>query len=153
MTIEAKLAELGAILPDAPAPAANYVPYVISGHMLYTSGQLPMDAGGLNYVGKLGESLSIDDGAAAARLCAINVLAQAKAALNGDLERVKRLVKMVGFVNSSPDFGDQPKVVNGASDFMAAALGDRGAHARSAVGVAALPFGVAVEVEAIFEIE
>lgn len=151
MSIEDRLAEMNITLPNAAAPAANYVPFVISGNYLYISGQIPMGPNGIEYIGKLGENASIEDGQAAAKLCAINILAQAKSAL-GDLENIKRLVKLVGFVSSAPDFVDQPKIINGASDFMVAALGDRGAHARSAVGVAALPFGVAVEVEAIIEI-
>ena len=150
MSIEDRLAEMNITLPKAAAPAANYVPYVISGNHLYISGQIPMGANGLEHIGKLGENASIEDGQAAAKLCAINILAQAKSAL-GDLEKVKRLVKLVGFVNSTPDFTDQPKIINGASDFMVAAMGDKGPHARSAVGVAALPFGVAVEIEAIIE--
>lgn len=150
--IEARIAELGVTLPQAAAPAANYVPFVRTGNQLFVSGQIPMGANGIEYQGKLGAGVSVEDGQAAARLCAINLLAQAKAAL-GDLDKVVRLVKIVGFVNSAPDFGDQPKVMNGASDFLVEALGDVGRHARSAVGVAGLPFGVAVEVEAIFEVE
>ncbi|MCC4243668.1 RidA family protein [Stappia indica] len=150
--IEARIAELGITLPQAAAPAANYVPFVRTGNQLFISGQIPMGSDGIQFQGKLGAGTSIEDGQAAARLCAINLLAQAKAAL-GDLDKVVRLVKIVGFVNSAPDFGDQPKVMNGASDFLVEALGDRGRHARSAVGVAGLPFGVAVEVEAVFEVE
>lgn len=150
MSIEDRLAELNITLPEAAAPAANYVPFVTSGNHLYISGQIPMGANGLEYIGKLGDDTSVEDGQAAAQLCAVNILAQAKSAL-GDLEKIKRLVKLVGFVNSTPDFTDQPKIINGASDFMVAALGDKGPHARSAVGVAALPFGVAVEIEAIIE--
>lgn len=150
MSIEDRLAELNITLPEAAAPAANYVPFVISGNHLYISGQIPMGANGLEYIGKLGDDTNVADGQAAAQLCAVNILAQAKSAL-GDLEKIKRLVKLVGFVNSTPDFTDQPKIINGASDFMVAALGDKGPHARSAVGVAALPFGVAVEIEAIIE--
>ncbi|WP_186389070.1 MULTISPECIES: RidA family protein [unclassified Stappia] len=150
--IEARIAELGVTLPKAAAPAANYVPFVRTGNQLFISGQIPMGPDGIQFQGKLGAGTSIEDGQAAARLCAINLLAQAKAAL-GDLDKVVRLVKIVGFVNSAPDFGDQPKVMNGASDFLVEALGERGRHARSAVGVAGLPFGVAVEVEAIFEVE
>lgn len=150
--IEARIAELGVTLPQAAAPAANYVPFVRTGNQLFISGQIPMGPDGIQFQGKLGAGTSIEDGQAAARLCAINLLAQAKAAL-GDLDKVVRLVKIVGFVNSTPDFGDQPKVMNGASDFLVEALGDRGRHARSAVGVAGLPFGVAVEVEAVFEVE
>ena len=149
--IEARLAELGVTLPDAPAPAANYVPYVISGNMVYVSGQISMADGQL-ICGKLGADMGIDAGAAAARSCAISLLAQLKAACGGDLDRLQRVVKLVGFVNSTPDFTEQPKVINGASDFMVAALGDAGRHARSAVSAASLPLGVAVEIEAIFEI-
>ena len=151
-TIEAKLAELGVTLPDAPAPAANYVPYVIAGDMVYVSGQLPMGPDGF-IIGKLGAGMSVEDGAAAAKVCAISLLAQLKAACGGDIDRLVRVVKLVGFVNSTADFGDQPKVINGASDFMVAALGDKGRHARSAVSAASLPFGVAVEIEAIFQIK
>lgn len=149
--IERRLTALGVTLPQAAAPAANYVPFVRTGSQLFISGQIPMGPNGIEHKGKLGADYSVEQGQAAARLCAINLLAQAKAAL-GDLDKVVRLVKLVGFVNCTPDFGDQPKVVNGASDFMVEALGDKGRHARSAVGVAALPFGVAVEVEAIFEV-
>jgi enamine deaminase RidA (YjgF/YER057c/UK114 family) len=149
--IESRLEALGIVLPAALAPVANYVPAVESRGFLYISGQIPKGANGLEYVGKLGRELSVDDGRAAARLCAINILAQAKLAL-GDLDRIGRVVKLVGFVNCDPEFGDQPQVVNGASDLMVEVFGDKGRHARSAVGVAALPFGVGVEVEAIFEI-
>jgi enamine deaminase RidA (YjgF/YER057c/UK114 family) len=149
--IEARLAELGVTLPDAPAPAANYVPYVISANMVYVSGQISMADGQL-ICGKLGADMDTEAGAAAARSCAISLLAQLKAACGGNLDRLQRLVKLVGFVNSTPDFTEQPKVINGASDFMVAALGDAGRHARSAVSAASLPLGVAVEIEAIFEI-
>ncbi|WP_018184976.1 RidA family protein [Kaistia granuli] len=149
--IDSRLEALGIVLPAAAAPAANYVPYVESKGYLYISGQIPMGPNGVEYVGKLGRELGIPEGQAAARLCAINILAQAKAAL-GDLERIGRVVKLVGFVNSDTSFVDHPKVVNGASDLMVEVLGDKGRHARSAVGVAALPFNVGVEVEAILEI-
>ncbi|WP_418593248.1 RidA family protein [Ponticoccus sp. (in: a-proteobacteria)] len=149
--IETRLAELGLTLPDAPAPAANYVPYVISGNMLYVSGQVSMGPDGF-ITGKLGQDLSVEDGAAAARACALSLLAQVRAACGGDLSRLKRVVKLTGFVNSTPDFADQPKVINGASDTLAEILGDAGRHARSAVSAASLPFGVAVEIEGIFEI-
>ena len=151
MSIEARLAELGVTLPDAPAPAANYVPYVIAGKLVHVSGQISADANG-QIKGKLGAGMSVEDGAAAAKACAISLLAQLKKACDGDLSRLKRVVKLVGFVNSTPDFTDQPKVINGASDFMVAALGDAGRHARSAVSAASLPFGVAVEIVAIFEL-
>ncbi|WP_420342557.1 RidA family protein [Paenirhodobacter sp.] len=148
--IEARLTELGITLPAAPAPAANYVPYVITGKQLFVSGQVSAGPDGF-ITGKLGAGLSAEDGAAAARRCGLSLIAQAKAAL-GDLDRVARVVKLVGFVNSTPDFGDQPKVVNGCSDLMVEVFGNAGRHARSAVSAASLPFGVAVEIEAIFEI-
>jgi len=148
---ETRLATLGVTLPDAPMPAANYVPYVISGDVVYVSGQVSMNADGF-ICGKLGADMSVEDGAAAARLCAISLLAQVKAACGGELDRLVRVVKLTGFVNSTADFGDQPKVINGASDFFVEALGDAGPHARSAVSAASLPFGVAVEIEGIFEI-
>ncbi len=150
--IETRLAELGVILPEAPLPAANYVPWVVSGEMVYISGQISQTAGGM-IKGKLGADLSVEQGAEAAKACAISLLAQLKAATGGEIDRVLRLVKLVGFVNSTPDFTDQPKVINGASDFMVAVLGDAGRHARSAVSAASLPFGVAVEIEAVFQID
>ena len=152
MSIEARLAELGVTLPDAPAPAANYVPYVIAGKLVHVSGQISADANG-QIKGKLGAGMSVEDGAAAAKACAISLLAQLKKACDGDLSRLKRVVKLVGFVNSTPDFTDQPKVINGASDFLVAVLGDTGRHARSAVSAASLPLGVAVEIEAIFALK
>ncbi|MEP4032119.1 RidA family protein [Roseibium polysiphoniae] len=150
-TIESRLADLGVTLPSPSAPAANYVPYVLTGNQLFISGQLPMGPEGLEYVGKVGGDLSVKDGKSAARLCAINLLAQAKAA-TGDLEKIARLLKIVGFVNSDGDFAQQPQVINGASDFLVEAMGDKGRHARSAVSAASLPFGAGVEIEAIFEI-
>lgn len=150
-TIAARLKALGITLPDAPAPAANYVPWVRSGDMVYISGQISQGAEGL-IKGKLGADMDVAAGAAAARACALSILAQAQAACGGDLDRLVRLVKITGFVNSTPDFTDQPKVVNGASDLMVEVFGDAGRHARSAVGVAALPLGVAVEIDAVFEI-
>ena len=149
---ESRLAELGVTLPDAPAPAANYVPYVQVGDLVHVSGQISMKDGAF-LTGKLGDDMSAEEGAAAARSCAIALLAQVKAACGGDLDRLQRVVKLVGFVNSTADFGDQPKVINGASDFMVEALGDAGRHARSAVSAASLPFGVAVEIEGIFQIK
>ncbi|PLX36833.1 MAG: hypothetical protein C0606_13595 [Hyphomicrobiales bacterium] len=149
---EARIVELGITLPQAAAPAGSYVPFTRTGDLLFTSGQIPVGPDGIGFVGKLGDTMSLEDGQQAARQCALNILAQAKAAL-GDLDKIIRVVKLVGFVNSTPDFGDQPKVINGASDIMVEILGDRGRHARSAVGVASLPFGVAVEVEAILEVE
>ena len=150
-TIEQRLIERDIELPQAAAPVANYVPAVRSGNMLYISGQVTLWNGERRHVGKLGAEISADEGQVAARLCALNIIAQAKAAL-GDLDRVARVVKLVGFVNSTPDFVDQPKVINGASDLMAEVFGDKGRHARSAVGVASLPLGIAVEVEAILEV-
>lgn len=151
MSIESRLAELGITLPDAPAPAANYVPYVQSGDIVYVSGQVSMNADGL-ITGKLGAGMEAEEGAIAARACALALLAQVKKACGGDLERLQRVVKLTGFVNSTGDFGDQPKVINGASDFFVEVLGDKGRHARSAVSAASLPFGVAVEIEGIFQI-
>ncbi|MCF2905807.1 RidA family protein [Octadecabacter sp. CECT 8868] len=151
MSIETRLAELGVSLPDAPAPAANYVPFVKTGNLLFVSGQISANDDGF-IVGKLGDDLTAEDGALAAKACAISLLAQLKAGCDGDIDRLVRVVKLVGFVNSTPDFGDQPKVINGCSDFMVEALGDKGRHSRSAVSAASLPFGVAVEIEAIFEI-
>ena len=152
MSFTSRLAELGVTLPDAPAPAANYVPFVKVGNTVYVSGQVSSGLDGL-ITGKLGDTMDVDAGAQAARNCAISLLAQVKAACGGDIDRLVRVVKLVGFVNSTPDFGDQPKVINGASDFMVAALGDQGRHARSAVSAASLPFGVAVEIEAVFQIK
>jgi enamine deaminase RidA (YjgF/YER057c/UK114 family) len=149
--IEQRLAELGVTLPDAPAPAANYVPFVVVGQLVHISGQISQDAGGL-IKGRLGADMDVTAGAAAAQRCAISLLAQLKAACAGDLSRVVRAVKLTGFVNSTPEFTDQPKVINGASDFLVAAMGDAGRHARSAVSAASLPLGVAVEIEGIFEI-
>ena len=152
MSIESRLADLGVTLAAAPPPAANYVPSVRVGHLLFVSGQVSQDADGL-VVGRLGEDMDVAAGAAAARLCGISLLAQVKAACDGDIERLRRVVKLTGFVNSTPAFGDQPKVVNGCSDFLVEALGERGRHSRSAVSAGALPFGVAVEIEGIFEVE
>ena len=149
--IDARLAELGLTLPDAPAPAANYVPAVQSGNALYISGQISAGPEGM-ITGKLGDGLSVEDGAAAAKRCALALIAQARKACGGDLDRIARVVKLVGFVNSTADFTDQPKVINGASDLMVEVFGDAGRHARSAVSAASLPFGVAVEVEAVFEL-
>ncbi len=149
--IEARLAALGVTLPDAPAPAANYVPFVRSGDLLFVSGQISAGPDGL-ITGRLGETLSVEQGAEAARSCAISLLAQVKAACDGDLDRLEQVVKLTGFVNSTADFTDQPKVVNGASDFLVEVLGEAGKHSRSAVSAASLPLGVAVEIEGIFRI-
>ncbi len=148
---ETKLKELGITLPDAPAPAANYVPFVQVGDIVYVSGQISADANGF-IKGKLGDDMTTEEGAAAARACAINLLAQVKAACRGDLDRLVRVVKLTGFVNSTADYTDQPKVVNGASDLLAEVLGDAGKHSRSAVSAASLPLGVAVEIEGIFQV-
>jgi enamine deaminase RidA (YjgF/YER057c/UK114 family) len=152
MSFTARLLDLGVTLPEAPAPAANYVPFVQVGTLVHVSGQISAGPDGL-IIGKLGDNMDVAAGAEAAKTCAISLLAQVKAACGGDLERLVRAVKLVGFVNSTADFTDQPKVINGASDFMVAALGDAGRHARSAVSAAALPLGVAVEIEGIFEIK
>ncbi|PID36423.1 MAG: hypothetical protein CR993_04970 [Rhodobacterales bacterium] len=149
---ENRLAELGITLPDAPAPAANYVPYVVTGNLVHVSGQIPFDNGEL-ILGKLGADMDAETGAKAAKACAIGLIAQVKAACGGDLDRLKRVIKLTGFVNSTADFGDQPKVINGASDFFVEVFGNAGRHARSAVSAASLPFGVAVEIEGIFEIK
>ncbi len=148
---ETKLKELGITLPDAPAPAANYVPFVQVGDIVYVSGQISADTNGF-IKGKLGDDMTTEEGAAAARACAINLLAQIKAACGGDLDRLVRVVKLTGFVNSTADYTDQPKVVNGASDLLAEALGEAGKHSRSAVSAASLPLGVAVEIEGIFQV-
>jgi enamine deaminase RidA (YjgF/YER057c/UK114 family) len=149
--IDKRLSEMGITLPAAAAPVANYVPTVEAQGFLYVSGQIPRGPDGPIHVGKVGGAISVREGAEAARACALSVIAQVKAAI-GDLDRVKRIVKVVGFVNSTPEFDQQPVVVNGASDLFVEVFGDAGRHARSAVGVAALPAGVAVEVEAVVEI-
>lgn len=151
-TIETRLTAAGVTLPQAAAPAANYVPFTLFAGLLQTSGQLPLDSGSLAVSGKLGGEVSLAEGQRAARLCAVNVLAQAKAALDGDLERIGRLLKLTVFVASLATFTEQHKVANGASDFLVEILGERGRHARSAVGVPALPLDAAVEIEALFEI-
>ena len=151
-TIEQKLASLGITLPEPASPVANYVGFVRTGNLLIVSGQICFDASGkLIAKGKLGAGVTVEQGNAAARGCAINLLAQVKAAL-GDLDKVVRVVRLGGFVNAAPDFLDGPKVLNGASDLMVAAFGDKGRHARSTVGVASLPADAAVEVEGIFEV-
>ena len=150
-SIDARLTDLGITLPDAPAPAANYVPFVVTGNIVYISGQISQNAGGL-IKGRLGADMDVAAGAEAAKACAISLLAQLKKACGGDFSRVVRAVKLTGFVNSTADFIDQPKVINGASDFLVAAMGDAGRHARSAVSAASLPLGVAVEIEGMFEI-
>jgi len=150
--IETRLKALGVTLPTPPAPQANYVPVTQSGRIAFVSGQVPWTPDGVKFVGKLGREYSIDEGRAAARICAINILANLKVAL-GDLSRISRVLKVVGFVNAVPDFTDVHLVVNGGSDFLTEVLGDKGRHARSAIGMGTLPLGVAVEIEAIVEVD
>ena len=147
------LNRLGVALPDAPAPAANYVPYVVAGNMVYVSGQLPLVDGKLSVTGHVGKNVSTEEAAGQARLCAINLLAQLKAACGGDLSRVKQVVKLGGFVACTDDFTDQPEVINGASDLMVEVFGDAGRHSRFAVGSNTLPRGTCVEVEGTFLID
>lgn len=151
--IDKRLAELGIVLPTPAKPIANYVPWVRTGNLVYISGQGAMKDGKLQYTGRVGDTLSIEDAIASARLTAINIIAHLRDACGGDLDRVKRIVKLLGLVNCTPAFGDHPKVINGASDLMVEVFGDKGRHARSAVGAPSLPFGLSVEVEAIVEIE
>lgn len=150
--VDARLKELGITVPEAAAPVANYVGYVQSGNLVFVSGQIPLKDGKLHYQGKVGGEISLEDAQEAAKLCAINIIAQLKTACGGDLDRVRRIVKLGGFVNSVPEFGDQPKVINGASDLMVAVFGDKGKHSRAAVSAGALPLGVAVEIDAVAEI-
>jgi enamine deaminase RidA (YjgF/YER057c/UK114 family) len=151
--IDARLKELGIELPAPAKPVATYVGWVRTGNLVFTSGQVPLKDGKFEYQGKVGKDFSIEEGAKAARICAINILAQVKDACGGNLDRVKRCVKLLGFVNGTPEFADQPKVINGASDLIVEIFGDKGRHARSAVGSGSLPINVAVEIEAIFEVE
>ena len=149
---ESKLADLGYSLPDAPKPAANYVPYVIVGDMVFVSGQISME-NGERICGKLGDGMSVEEGQAAARSCALALMAQLKSACGGDLDRLKQVVKLGGFVNSTQDFEQHPAVINGASDLMVDVFGSEvGSHARAAIGHSSLPLGVAVEIEGIFQI-
>ncbi|WP_353641529.1 RidA family protein [Mesorhizobium sp. WSM2239] len=150
-TIEKRLSDLGITLPAAAAPAANYVPFMRTDNLVFTAGQLPLREGKLQVTGLLGRDVDTAAGQEAAKLCAINILAQAKAAI-GDLEKIKRLVKITVFVASTPDFAEQHLVANGASDFLVAVLGESGKHARSAVGTASLPLNASVEIEAIIEV-
>jgi enamine deaminase RidA (YjgF/YER057c/UK114 family) len=150
--IEAHITSLGLTLPVAAAPVANYVPFVRSGNLVFVSGQIPLQDGAIKYTGIVGAEVSAEDGYEAAKLCALNLIAQAKAACDGDLDRVKRVVKLTGFVACGATFGDHPKVINGASDLMVQVFGDAGRHSRAAVGAPSLPRGAAVEVEAVFEI-
>jgi enamine deaminase RidA (YjgF/YER057c/UK114 family) len=150
--VEARLRDLGLTLPPAPQPVANYVPFLLAGNQLFISGQIAKAADGRVMTGTLGAGLDVAAGQEAARLCALNILAQAKAAL-GDLSRIKQVLRLTGFVASTPEFQDQPLVVNGASDLIGAALGARGKHTRAAVGVASLPAGAAVEIDAILLVD
>lgn len=150
--IEKRLQELGIELPAAPAPVASYVPFVVAGNLVFISGQVPLVNGEIKHVGRVGAGLSLEDGQAAARAVGLNLIAQIKQACGGDLDRVVRVVKLGGFVNCTPDFTDLPKVINGASDLMSEVFGEKGAHARFAVGAPSLPLGASVEIEAVFEI-
>ena len=150
--ITARLQDLEIELPQATAPVANYVPYVITDNLVFISGQIPFLNGEIRYIGKLGENISLAEAQKAARLCGINLLAQLKNACDGDLDRVTQVIKINGFVNGTPDFTDQALVINGTSDLMFDVFQDKGKHARAAVGCIALPLGAAVEVDAIFEI-
>lgn len=151
--VDAKLKELGIELPSPPAPVASYVPYVRTGNLVFISGQVTLGPKGLEYVGIVGKDFTTAEGQAAARLCAVNVIAQLKAALDGDLDRVRRCVKVTGFVNAVPGYAEHPEVMNGASNLFGDVFGEAGRHARAAVGAGSLPRNVAVEVEAIFEVE
>ncbi len=151
--IDKRLAELGIVLPTPAQPVATYVPWVKTGNLVYISGQGAMKDGKLQYTGRVGDTLSIEDAIASARLTGINIISHLRDACGGDLDRVKRIVKLLGLVNCTPAFGEHPKVINGASDLMVEVFGDKGRHARSAVGAPSLPFGLSVEVEAIVEIE
>jgi enamine deaminase RidA (YjgF/YER057c/UK114 family) len=150
--VEARLKELGLELPAATAPIANYVPFTRAGNLVVVSGQVSVRNGKPEFVGKLGRDITVADGQQAAKLCALNIIAHVKTACDGDLDRVKRVLRLGGFVNCTPEFTDMPQVVNGASDLMVQVFGDAGKHARAAVGVSSLPLGVAVEVEAMFEL-
>lgn len=150
--IEARLQQLGIELPQAQAPWANYVPYTIADHLVFVSGQICQWNGERRFIGKLGAGISMANGQAAARLCALNILTQVRAACGGDLDRVRRVVRLGGFVNCAPDFTDMPQVINGASDLLVEVFGDAGRHARLAVGASNLPGGLAVEIEAVVEI-
>ena len=150
--IEQRLNDLGLVLPEPAAAAANYVPFVVSGTTLYISGQLPMEGGVVAVTGQVGGDVAIEDATRAARLAALNILAQAKAAADGDWDRIRRCVKLGGFVNAAPGFTEHPRVINGASDLIGEVLGERGRHARFAAGAGSLPFDAAVEIDAVFEL-
>ena len=150
--IDERLTAEGITLPDAPAPAANYVPFIKTGNLVVISGQLPFSDGKVKFKGRLGDTVVVEEGIQSARLCAINLLANLKVACGGDLSKVTRVVRLGGFVAATPEFEQHPAVINGASDLMASIFGDAGAHARAAVGVASLPLGASVEVEGMFEV-
>ncbi len=150
--IEAHIKTLGLVLPSASAPVANYVPFVRTGALVFVSGQLPLQDGAVKCIGLVGDGVTVEQAYEAAKLCALNLIAQAKAACNGDLDKVMRVVKLTGFVAAGPTFTDHPKVINGASDLMVQVFGEAGRHSRAAVGAASLPRGAAVEVEAVFEV-
>lgn len=150
--IEARLKELGIELPEAASPAANYIPFVVTGKLVFISGQITLLNGKIIHQGRIGDDLTVDDGYQAARLCGLNLLAQLKVASGGDLDNVSRVVKLGGFVNSVPTFTDQPEVINGASDLMVEVFGDSGKHARFAVSTGALPRNVSVEIDGVFEL-
>ena len=150
--ISQRLSEMGIELPEPPKPVASYVGYVVHDGLVFISGQLPMQDGNLAQTGLLGAGVSLEQGADAARICAINILAQVRAACGGDIERIKQCIRLGGFVACTPDFTDHPKVINGASDFMGEVLAERGVHARAAVGVSSLPLNASVEIEAVFSI-
>ena len=152
MNTSKKLSDLGINVPDAPAPVGSYVAFKKAGTLLYISGQLPISIDGKMIKGKLGKDLSLEDGQQASKLCLINILAQAKKAMNGDLNKIKNCIKITGFVNSSSDFTDQPKVINPASEILSNVFGENGKHTRAAVSTNSLPLGAAVEIDAIFEI-
>jgi enamine deaminase RidA (YjgF/YER057c/UK114 family) len=152
MNIENKLNELNINVPDAPDPVGAYVAYKVVGNLLYISGQLPISSDGTFIKGKIGKDLKLEDGQKASKLCVINILAQAKKAMNGDLNKIKNCIKITGFVNSTDDFTDQPKVINPASETLSSVFGNNGKHARAAVSTNSLPLGAAVEIDAIFEV-
>jgi len=151
--IDARLAEMGIVIPVPPIPVASYLPYVVTGNLVVVAGQVTLEDGKVKYAGRLGDDLGLEDGEAAAQLCALNVLSQVKAACGGDLDRVKQVVRLNAFFNSTPDFLDHPRVMNAASDLMAEIFGEPGKHTRVGVGVSSLPLGVPVELDGVFEIE
>lgn len=151
--IDARLAELGIALPEPPLPVASYRPFVVSGNLAVIAGQVTFLDGKLRYVGRLGDTISVEEGEAATRLCALNVLAQLRAACGGDLDRVRQVVRLNAFFNCTPEFRDHPRVMNAASDLMAEIFGDSGTHTRVGVGVNSLPLGVPVELDGVFEID